>query len=138
MTKSFKEHFEFSMNSVGMPVPSGWFDTSKTAASTISALLTAATSLGAKATVTELVIVASVGVKYGAGVAVAKGALVGIGGVLASFYIGCCIGALIYATQMTLMDNFSLADAQISVILNQAGRYGIAVPVPMASRIMLA
>ncbi len=126
------------MNSAGCPVPSGWFDTSKTAAGTISALLAAATSIGAKATVTELLIVGGVGLKYGASVAVAKGVLVGVGGMLASYYIGCCIGALLYATQMTVVDKFSLADAQKSVILNQAARYGISVPPIFSSRLMLA
>lgn len=138
MAKSFSEYFIESMSSVGLPTPSGWWVSIATASATLNGLLAAMGSIGAKATVAELIIAAEAGVGAGVSIAVAKGALVGVGGLAASFYVGACLGAFMYACQMTLVEKFSLADAQVHEMLNQARRYGIEVPVISASRLVLA
>src|SRR4051812_34919653 len=106
MKRGFYEYFRESMDSVGLPAPESLWGAAGTAAATLNALLSAIGSVGSKATIGELIIAAEAGIGAGASIAVAKGVLVGLSGVMASYYVGACVGAFIYATEMTLVEKF--------------------------------
>lgn len=132
--KTFYGYFKESMSSLGLPAPEGVWGTLATATATINTLLSAIGSAGAKMTVTELLIVA----EEGATIAILKSTMVGVGGLLASFYVGACIGALLYATQMTVSGKFALQDASANTLLQQAQRYGIEIPTKSYALLMMA
>lgn len=97
---SWFDHFKFSMNSAGCPVPTDLFSTYSTATATIGAMAAAITSFGAKATALEVLMTAT-GATLAADVALMLGALGG------AYYLGCAIGASIYATAETAREYFS-------------------------------
>lgn len=133
-SKTFWEYFRESMNSVGLEAPQGLFGSLKQAAETASKLAIMFAALPAKATMMELIIALEAGAGAAAtGSAAAAGALattlgIAAAGISASFYIGACVGALIYAAQMTTIGEFSFANADIGTVLGQSSRYGIKIP----------
>ena len=97
---TFAERFRYAMDCAGCPTPAGLFDSLAVASANIGAMATALQSLGASATAAEIV-ATTAGVTLAADVAVALGA------VAASYYVGCCIGALIFAASGTFADSSS-------------------------------
>ena len=98
MTDSkFYKSFKDNMDAMGLPAPASLFGTFAVAISTTSAIAGAITKLGSSATIAEVLLTipaASGAAAFAAGVSevcVAAGALV------ASFYLGACIGCLIAA-----------------------------------------
>jgi hypothetical protein len=130
-SKTFSDYFKESMDSMGLPTPPTAFTSLTTATATVNTIVGAAVKLGTTATLGELWI--SVGV-VGAGGAGAATALVELGvaaaGVTAAFYAGACVGALLFATQMSLgLDPFaSNAPAEIGKTLSRAKQFGISIP----------
>jgi hypothetical protein len=137
--KTFEDYFKESMKSVGCPVPPTTFTTITTATAMVNAMIGAVAKLGAGATLAELWV--SVGIA-GAGKAGAAAAAVEIGvaagAITAAAYVGACIGALLYATQMSLgLDPFaSNVPAEIGKTLTLAKKLGISLP--METQTMLA
>jgi hypothetical protein len=107
MGKSFGDYFEESMNSMGLPTPTGLFGSATTAVATIKSIQ-GAIAVGGDVTIAELI---------GAGT-LSEGLAVA-GGVLASFYVGACIGACIYAAGCTGIDAFAELSSE-GVDLDQA------------------
>ena len=95
---TFAQRFRYSMDCAGLPTPSGVFDTVGQATANVAAMAAALKTLGASATVGEILGTA-VGVTLAADVAIA------VAGVAASYYVGACIGALIFAASGTFADS---------------------------------
>ena len=130
MAKTWTGYFKESMESVGLKAPDDCWNSAKEAGAEIGKLLGVLATLGSKTTMMELLIAA----EAGAGAAVSSvstaSRLVAGGagfwaGVSAAFYLGACVGALIYATQMVTVGGYALNDADVKAVLNQASRYGI-------------
>lgn len=137
--RSFYDYFKESMASVGLPAPESVFGTVATATATINALLAAISSVGANATVTELLTVAEAGVAGGTAIAVAQGALVGVAGLSASYYVGACVGALIYASEMVVVDKLSSSPRiKTSNLFEKARRCNLDIPPDAYSKTNLA
>jgi hypothetical protein len=92
MPKTWSEYFHESMDAVGMPVPSNLYSDAATALATIKGIQ-GAMAVGGDVTIAELI---------GAGT-LSEGLAVA-GGILASAYVGACIGACIYASACCGMD----------------------------------
>lgn len=136
--KSFYDYFKESMASVGLPAPESLYGTVGYATATVNALLSAIGSAGANATVTELLIAAEAGTAAGAGILVAKGAIVGVAGISASYYVGACVGALIYATEMIVVDKLSSQLPPTKNIFEKARRSNIKIPQEALKRTNIA
>jgi hypothetical protein len=139
-SKTFYEYFKESMDSMGLPAPASLFGTLTTATASVNAIVGAVAKVGTTATLSELL--TSVGVlKTGAAAAAKVGAAgelaAAVAGVTAAFYAGACLGALLYATQMSLgLDPFaSNAPADIGRALSRATSLGISVPNSMNTAI---
>jgi hypothetical protein len=123
MSKTFYEHFEFSMNSVGLTAPQSLFDSQEKATATVTALIAAIKTVGATTTIAEIV---------GAGT-VLEGLTV-VAGVSASFYAGACVGALIYASMEWTKESLVAAKQEKPLyIQQQAYALGIRVPDQIAA-----
>lgn len=116
-TKSFYQNFEYSMNSLGLPAPKTLFGTFSTATANISVLVAAYNITGASVTIGELVLAGTL-----------SEVLVGVAALGAAFYIGACIGALIYAAQRELFAK----DQSATSLIRKASQYGIIVPIKIA------
>lgn len=99
MSETWFEYFKQSMDSVGMPVPSGLFEDTVTAVTTIRSIQ-AGLALGGDVTIAELV-----------GAGTLSDAFTAVGAVLASVYVGAAIGACIYATACKAEDFLSVSGA---------------------------
>lgn len=122
--KTFYEYFKESMDSLGLPAPDSLFNSMAAATATISAMSTAIKSLGAGATAAEIVGTAT-------GATLAVDVAVALAGVTAAFYLGACIGALVYATQKVTMDHFGHSSKVTNGawhVIHRATAMGIAIP----------
>lgn len=132
--KDWFYYFNESMSSVGFDAPEGLFGSFKKAGETIGKLVLLFSNLPAAATLTELSIAFGVAGKgaIAGSIAMTQGIIVTggmvIGGISAAAYIGACIGAAIYATQMMTIGDFTFAEADIKMLINQAQKYNIAIP----------
>ncbi|MDC6126498.1 hypothetical protein PPH41_00510, partial [Burkholderia gladioli] len=88
---TFSKAFEQNMVALNMPVPNGLFVTLQTAIGTASTMLGAIKTIGADATVAELV-----------GATTELEALMVAGSILAAGYVGAVIGSLIIAADASL------------------------------------
>ena len=86
MKKTWFEYFKEAMDGVGMPVPTSLFADATTALNTIKSIQSAI-AVGGDVTIAELI-----------GAGTLPEVLTVAGGVLASFYVGACIGAVISAS----------------------------------------
>ena len=127
--KTFGDYFKESMDSLGLPVPASLFATITTATASTKVLLDLVAKYGTRATFREV---------YKTAPAVLRGApllaeIVGIAGaVTVSFYVGACVGALIYATQQYVGDNLlSSNGSELQRLQRAAVAVGIEIPVPM-------
>ena len=93
--QSFMYHFRFSMNSLGLKVPTTLFSSATTAAATIKVLSGIVATYGTKVTVAEAILAVPAGAGSAA-VLVQIGKVAGA--VSLAYYVGACIGALAYAT----------------------------------------
>jgi len=122
--KTFYDHFRDSMRAAGIPdeaIPSSGFASATSATAAIVTWAEAAKLIGARATLGELIAVLTAGSGVGgvgaAGVGVvAIGTVKAVAGILAAYWIGCVIGACLYAIQMTVfgdswLDRLSSANA---------------------------
>jgi hypothetical protein len=98
MAKTFYEYFKESMESLGLPAPDSLFGTLGSATGTIAAIEGAITRLGAGATAAEVLGTATGG-------ALAADLTAALTGVSAAFYAGACVGALIYASMMSMEEH---------------------------------
>lgn len=114
--RTFYEHFEFSMNSVGLTAPKSLFETQATAIATVSTIVAVVDKFGKAVTVAELV---------GAGALAEQ--LVVVGSCGAAFYAGACIGALIYASSQIASEHFWSKGENVSIksLQSKASRLGI-------------
>ncbi len=96
--KTFYGYFKANMEAMGLPAPSSLFDSASKATTTIKALADLVTKFGTRVTVGELI---------GAGTAL-EGLSVA-GGMLASFYVGACIGSFIVALNKYTSDKLGVA-----------------------------
>ncbi len=119
--KSFYEYFKESMNSLGLPAPASIFENVTLAAASIKVMEEVIKRLGASATAAE--ILTATGTTLAADVAVA------VTGISAAFYLGACIGALIYATSSCMYDCI-VADNSSNVwrTVQRAEAMGIRIP----------
>jgi hypothetical protein len=104
---NFGDYFKESMASFplgGLPVPATGFETATKAAETIGLLAAALGTLGPGATVASLAGASGIAI-VGAGAAVA-------GAMLATVYVGWCIGACIYACGRLGLDSGVFRDFQ--------------------------
>jgi hypothetical protein len=110
MAQSWYYHFKFSMSSVGLPAPESIFGSCAQATAAAAAMVKALQTVGSGAakamTLRALLAEAAGGASLGETLGAASaGELLAIsGGVLASFYVGACVGAAIYATQQKASD----------------------------------
>jgi hypothetical protein len=95
----FNKYFKENMQALGMPVPTGLFGTFSTAIATATTMLSAIKTLGAGATVAEL-IGATVGLEK---LAVASS-------LLASVYVGAVIGSIAVATGHSISCRIGISD----------------------------
>jgi hypothetical protein len=138
--KTFYAYFKEAMGSMGLPAPESLFGTLAAATATVKAIVDAVAKLGTAATLAELWTSVGVLTKAGAtaGKVVAAGELVvAAAGVTAAFYAGACLGALLYATQISLgLDPLaSNAPTDIGRTLSRATSLGISVPNSMNTAI---
>lgn len=115
MSKGFYDDFNDNMAELGLPAPRTLFGSLATATATISAMVRLVQVYGTKVTVAEMVGTlpgAAVGAGGGAvGVATAASeALLVIGALSGSFYVGACIGSLAVATGKALSGGTSIGD----------------------------
>ncbi|AJR06738.1 hypothetical protein C9J03_03875 [Photobacterium gaetbulicola] len=96
---NFKKKFDANMTALGLPVPSGLFETATTTTATLVAMIESYNALGATATVSEIL---------GATVAVEKLKL--IAALAGSFYIGAAIGSLAVATSSSVTCSLSMSE----------------------------
>lgn len=140
--KKFYDYFVESMKSAGIPestIPDGSvFGTASSASAAVVALAEAAKMIGARATLAELIGAMTVNGGLGAGGAglVAVGAAKATAGVLAAYWVGCVIGAILYAIQMTTfgdswMDKLTAANA--TSVFEAARIHGVNMP-PMLEK----
>ncbi|HLJ50794.1 MAG TPA: hypothetical protein VKU01_32510 [Bryobacteraceae bacterium] len=108
--KSFYGCFKESLESLGLPAPDSLFKTSQEALKVIAAIAAAVAKLGTKVTIGEVI---------GAGTP-AEG-LIAAAGVSTAFYLGACIGALLYAHENAYGTTAILRD--IKDELNALKRY---------------
>lgn len=142
MAKTFYEHFKYSMDSLGMPAPASLYASFTTAASTVGAFVAALKTVGAGATMGELMVSAGMVGGSAAGLAAAGEVLAAIGGVVAAAYVGACIGALAYATGQYTSENwvdpiyswFEAADYS-GQLLKNANRMGCSVHPKVSQRL---
>jgi hypothetical protein len=85
--KTFSQYFNANLKSLGLPIFDNSFNSSKTIIETVGVLAASLHTLGRGATVSELL---------GATVAIEK--VAAAAGILASFYVGACIGSLFVAS----------------------------------------
>jgi len=91
----FSKCFKDNMEALGLPAPTTLFGSVSAAVATISAISKAVSTYGTKVTIEEIV---AAGILEGS-VAAGLGEILGaVGGVLASFYLGCCVGSLLACT----------------------------------------
>ncbi|WP_256703088.1 hypothetical protein [Burkholderia ubonensis] len=114
--KEFYPALKENMASLGLPVPSSLFESQQMAIGTLTTLLSTFKSLGAGATVGEL-IVATTGLEK----------LLVLSSIGASYYIGALIGSMIVATDESLACSNKTVST-ISKIQLWAGRNGLPVP----------
>jgi hypothetical protein len=131
------------MSSVGLPVPMAPFATVATATATIDGLLKAMGSVGDGATVGDLLIAAQADVADDAAVATANSALVDVAGISAGYFMGACVGALIYAVEMVSRDSLSSefsssSFTQSNNILEKARRCRLYIPSAASGKVNLA
>ena len=134
--KTFKDYFTESMKAALIPdelIPSSLFSGSAAAVANITVWAEAAKMIGARATLQQLVSAVMVGGGPGAGggTLMAIGAAKAAAGVLAAYWLGCVIGAVLYAIQMTTigdswMDKFSSTDAVR--LMDHAKTFGFKLP----------
>ncbi|WP_175778681.1 hypothetical protein [Burkholderia anthina] len=121
--KSFFEAFQTNMAGLHMPVPTTVFATLQTSVAGVAAMRGALKTLGANATVAELI------------GATTKLEMVTVGSsILGSIYLGAVIGSLMVATDATLACGVGRGNANMSLAVAQWGaRYGLAIhPLVMA------
>lgn len=121
MKKSFYDHFEYSMNSVGLTAPKSLFETQAKAVATVAAIVAVVDKFGTTVTVAELV---------GAGVLAEK--LIVVGACGAAFYAGACVGALFYAIGQYSAENFWASSKATSIrsIEKRAKKLGLKITGP--------
>ncbi|UXU90515.1 hypothetical protein [Burkholderia sp. S-53] len=120
---TFFEAFQANMTALHMPVPTTLFATLQTSVASVAAMMGVIKTLGADATVAELI------------GATTKLEAVTVGGsILASFYLGAVVGSLIVATDSAVSCGSGKRGANTSLAVAQWGtRYGLAVhPLVMA------
>lgn len=130
MAKTWAGYFKESMESVRLKAPDDCWASAKDAGAELGKLLALLATLGPKTTMMELLIAAEGGAGAAATSVTTASRLVAGGGgfwagISAAFYLGACVGAVIYATQMVTVGGFALNDADVKAVLNQASRYGI-------------
>jgi hypothetical protein len=92
---AFKDCFKQNLGALGLPAPDSLFGDVTTAVATISTIAKAVATYGNKVTIADI---AGASVLEGA-VAAGLGEILGaVGAVVASFYLGACIGSLIACT----------------------------------------
>lgn len=96
---NFKKRFDGNMAALGLPVPSGLFETATATTATLVAMIESYNALGATATVGEIL---------GATVAVEKLKL--IAALAGSFYIGAAIGSLAVSTSNSVTCSLSMPE----------------------------
>lgn len=102
MSKTFYEVFSSNMKAMGLPVPETLFGALGTTLGTIGAIAGAVAKVGTSVTVSELLLTIPLGAEATV-VAAAVGEIVAVAGaVVASFYVGACIGSVLVAAYETL------------------------------------
>lgn len=95
----FYKYFKENMEALGLPAPKGWFATKTSAVSIAGGIATAIKTFGARVTMGELIKAGVITTWKTAGAAAATSeALLVLGGLSASFYLGAIIGSLAVAT----------------------------------------
>lgn len=100
---SFEYFFRKNMNSLGLPVPTGWFTSLGTAIASIKAMNNAIKLNGPNMPLSYIIR----GIPVLMSSVAASEILVVAGAVTASFYVGACIGSLGVATFKTLNCNLT-------------------------------
>jgi len=111
------------MEALGLPCPESLFGSVGAALSTLGSIIAALDKLGPKATMAQIVKGAVAVGAGGPAITAAGRVLLGAGAVLASYYVGACIGSLAVATGRSLSGGMSIAD-----IFDCAKRHGIPTP----------
>ena len=108
--KAFYEAFKTNMDLMGLPCPESLFGTAATASATIGTIAKAIKDYGPRVTVREIFMTlpALTGVAVSASVVAEVAALTGA--LLATAYLGCCIGSFLVATGQTLSSSNIIAN----------------------------
>ncbi|WDR88695.1 hypothetical protein [Burkholderia ambifaria] len=117
---SFYTAFRENMTALGLDAPASFFGTYQTAVGTLTLMLQPLATLGADATVAELI---------GATVGLEK--LMVVGAIGASFYIGAVIGSLIVATDKAMVCTSGI-DARRRAGM-WAARHGLSIPLAVST-----
>jgi hypothetical protein len=106
---TFYQKFKANMDLLGAPCPESLFGTVATASATIGTIAKTIKDYGPRVTVRELYLTlpALASVTVGAGVMAEVAAVTGA--LLASLYLGCCIGSFLFATGQTLSSSNIIA-----------------------------
>ena len=100
--KTFSQAFSANMKSMGLPVPSTLYGTIATTLGSVGALAGAIAKVGATTTLAELIVTFPIAACSTAAAAAVTEVIAVGGGLLASLYVGACIGSIIVAAYETL------------------------------------
>jgi len=137
MAKTFKEYFRESLDAAtpGLPSPDALFGTAEKAVASIGTMLAYLKSIKFDNSIT-------IGMMFrawpafsatAAGATAQTGAVLEVSGAVgalgAAYYVGACLGALIYATGSVLGDSIGAGEtASIKGLQNRAAQLGIEIP----------